>query len=61
MKTYAIIWLGASGKEQCDDTDEAIEAALKERDRLTEEFGHDQARLHARGLTREEAWDALQS
>lgn len=60
MKTYAIIWLGASGKESCDDTDEAIETALNERDRLTEEFGHDQAFLLSRGLTSDEVWDALQ-
>ncbi len=56
---YALIYLGNSGMMVCDDTEDAIESALNERKRLTEEYGHDQARLHARGLSREEMFDAL--
>jgi len=56
---YCIIDLGASGWEYCENNEEEIKRVLDERDRLTEEFGHDKAYVHARGLTRDELNDFL--
>jgi hypothetical protein len=59
MKTFAIIDCGKSPWESCDDTDADIRQVLEERDRLTEDHGHDQARLFGRGYSSEEVFDIL--
>lgn len=57
-KKYVVVGLGISGIQVIEE--ENLSSFLEERDRLTKEFGHDQAVVITKPVSLDEAWEYME-